>query len=226
MQVNFSADTQVRTALAAAQPGEKQNFGRKNAFDPEARTVGKIPTLQIPLSAKENTLARLSHAADPERNFETALAYSADNAHHTQTQPEEDDNYDFYDVLDIINPLQHIPLVSTLYRGISGDEIKPAARIIGGTIYGGPVGAVSSTVNVVIEHETGRDLAGNAIAMFAGDTIQQPEIKLDRSRALLAYERTYGASDDRQADATSAPLTKKNFSSGAAAYHKASRYNS
>src|SRR3546814_6236130 len=43
----------------------------------------------------------------------------------------------FGDFLDIINPLQHIPLVSTLYRAITGDEISPHARILGATLFGG-----------------------------------------------------------------------------------------
>ncbi|MEP4884867.1 MAG: hypothetical protein ABJ215_00715, partial [Alphaproteobacteria bacterium] len=38
----------------------------------------------------------------------------------------------FSTLLDIVNPLQHIPLVSSLYREITGDEISPSARIVGG----------------------------------------------------------------------------------------------
>ena len=35
------------------------------------------------------------------------------------------DGFTFLDMLDIINPLQHIPVVSTLYRAITGDTIEP-----------------------------------------------------------------------------------------------------
>ena len=33
-----------------------------------------------------------------------------------------EDGFDFWDVLDVINPLQHIPFVNTLYREMTGDE--------------------------------------------------------------------------------------------------------
>ena len=37
----------------------------------------------------------------------------------------------FSDVLDIVNPLHHIPVVSTVYRMITGDEIGMGARMAG-----------------------------------------------------------------------------------------------
>ena len=75
------------------------------------------------------------------------------------------DGLTFFDFLDIINPLQHIPIISTLYRSITGDEIDPAAKIAGGTLYGGPIGAVASLVDVAIEYGTGKDIGEHALAM-------------------------------------------------------------
>ena len=49
------------------------------------------------------------------------------------------------DFIDIINPLQHIPIVGTLYRNITHDEIKAPSRILGGGLFGGIVGASSRT---------------------------------------------------------------------------------
>lgn len=43
----------------------------------------------------------------------------------------------FGDFLDIINPLQHLPLVSTIYRAITGDDISVGSRAAGALIYGG-----------------------------------------------------------------------------------------
>ena len=40
----------------------------------------------------------------------------------------------FWDVLDIINPLQHIPLLSIVYREITGDTLHPTARVLGGAL--------------------------------------------------------------------------------------------
>ncbi|MBO6784419.1 MAG: hypothetical protein JJ899_14285, partial [Alphaproteobacteria bacterium] len=71
-------------------------------------------------------------------------------------------------LLDIINPLQHIPLVSNLYREITGDEIEPAARVVGGAVFGGPLGFASATANVVLEQASGRDMMGHAVDMVTG----------------------------------------------------------
>lgn len=73
--------------------------------------------------------------------------------------------FGFYDLLDMVNPLQHIPIVSSVYREVTGDTIKPVSRVIGGAIFGGPAGAAGGLANVIIEEETGRDFAGNVVAM-------------------------------------------------------------
>ena len=41
------------------------------------------------------------------------------------------DELSFHDILDMINPLQHIPLISTMYRYITGDTPGNVARIVG-----------------------------------------------------------------------------------------------
>ena len=52
----------------------------------------------------------------------------------------QSDTPSFWDVLDMINPLQHIPGVSTIYRAITGDEIAPLPRVVGDMLFGGPMG--------------------------------------------------------------------------------------
>ncbi|MDA0239649.1 MAG: hypothetical protein O3A84_06430, partial [Proteobacteria bacterium] len=81
------------------------------------------------------------------------------------------DGLTFSDVLDIINPLQHLPIVSTLYRAITGDQIDPAARVAGGTLYGGPIGAAVSVLNVVVEHGTGKDIGDHVASLFISDDL-------------------------------------------------------
>jgi hypothetical protein len=80
-----------------------------------------------------------------------------------------EDGFGFDDLLDIVNPLQHIPVVSSLYRWITGDEIAPAASIAGGALFGGPIGAAGAVAGVAIAEATGRDLGEHAIAMVFGD---------------------------------------------------------
>ena len=80
------------------------------------------------------------------------------------------DGFTFLDLLDVINPLQHIPVISTLYRSISGDTIDPGAKIAGGTLFGGPLGAAFSGLDVAVKHRTGHDLADHAAAFFINTT--------------------------------------------------------
>ena len=77
--------------------------------------------------------------------------------------------FDFFDFLDIINPLQHIPFVANIYRKITGDEIAPGARLIGGGIFGGPIGFAAAVANVAVESASGRDMGGHVLAMLTGD---------------------------------------------------------
>jgi len=78
----------------------------------------------------------------------------------------DDDGFSFDDFLDMINPLQHLPVVSTLYREMTGDQMDPTARIVGGAIYGGPIGAGISVAEAVLEQATGDDLGGHVMSMF------------------------------------------------------------
>ncbi|MCZ6814987.1 MAG: hypothetical protein O7F14_13145 [Alphaproteobacteria bacterium] len=84
------------------------------------------------------------------------------------------------DVLDIVNPLQHIPVVSSIYRSVTGDQITGPARIIGDTLFGGPIGFVASLVNAITEEVSGRDLGGNVLAALLGDdtgALTAPEVQ-------------------------------------------------
>ncbi|QCO02676.1 hypothetical protein [Azospirillum argentinense] len=75
----------------------------------------------------------------------------------------------FGDFLDIINPLQHIPLVNTIYREITGDTIKPSSKVIGGILFGGPLGGMASIANAVVEQAQGKDIGGQIMASLGFD---------------------------------------------------------
>ena len=220
MHTTFQSIGTVQAGFENTQP-QKRNFARKAPVDPYARTAGTIHTLDLnTLSAKQNTVNRLAQASDPTNNeFVTALSYATEGNQATDIPKQEDTGYSFADVVDAINPLHHIPLVNTLYRGITGDEIKPASQILGGTIYGGPIGAVSSTINVVVEHETGRDMTGNALALIAGDAIKKPEVRIDRSKDILDFTNTLDTP-------LAGPLKKTNFWNAARTYERMGGFNS
>lgn len=154
-------------------PQTIQKWKKKSAFRMERhdRTAGYMPVWGKQETAKQEVSSRLSYIDTPQESFENAMAYAANQGPYPTTTH---DTLDFGDVIDVVNPLQHIPVVNMLYRGITGDEIGGVAQIIGGAIYGGPIGAVSGTINAIVKHETGKDVAGNAVSMLLGDNKQAP----------------------------------------------------
>ena len=81
------------------------------------------------------------------------------------------DGFTFFDFLDIINPLQHVPVISTIYRSITGDQIDPGSRIAGATLFGGPLGGALASVDVAIKHKTGLDIAEHTATFFTGGDV-------------------------------------------------------
>jgi hypothetical protein len=74
----------------------------------------------------------------------------------------------FEDLLDIVNPLQHLPVVGTLYRALTGDKIGTVEKIAGDTLYGGLWGAVGSLADTAFEAITGKDFGSTVLAMVTG----------------------------------------------------------
>ncbi len=94
-----------------------------------------------------------------------------------------DDGPSFFDVLDIINPLQHIPVVSSIYRAVTGDEISHVPRVLGGGLFGGLFGAIAALVNVIVDEITGSDI-GEHVLGFVDDLFngsEEPTIAQRRS---------------------------------------------
>jgi hypothetical protein len=73
--------------------------------------------------------------------------------------------------VDIINPLQHIPVISDAYQALTGDKQSHLASIAGGGLYGGIIGATTSLGNTVLKEITGESILGNAVNVITS----QPE---------------------------------------------------
>ncbi|WP_419903198.1 hypothetical protein [Kiloniella sp.] len=121
----------------------------------------------------------------PAKKANPPVRTSASEKAISETTPDEtvgeaEQEFGFLDFLDIINPLQHIPVVSTIYREITGDELKPTARVFGGMLFGGPSGFVSAIANSIVEETTGKDIGANIMEAFLSpdevdDTVQIAE---------------------------------------------------
>jgi hypothetical protein len=95
----------------------------------------------------------------------------------------------FGDFLDIINPLQHIPVVSTIYRMVTGDEIGMGARLAGGALYGGPLGVVAAGAVAGFEEASGSTVEQHIASLFgldnqSADAAAPPQIAVAAHPAL------------------------------------------
>jgi hypothetical protein len=86
-----------------------------------------------------------------------------------RSRPWAAEEFSFHDLLDTINPLQHLPIVSTIYRYLTGDTIGNVPRIAGDTLYGGPLGFISGLIGAAVKQESGRDIGEHVLAMITGD---------------------------------------------------------
>lgn len=110
--------------------------------------------------------ASASDAVDPRR-------YSQFDRTASQTGNAD---FSFGDLLDLLNPLEHIPVVSSIYRAVTGDTINPVSRVAGDILFAGPLGvasAIASGVGAVadtmMEAKTGKDVAGTVYASLFGE---------------------------------------------------------
>jgi len=78
-------------------------------------------------------------------------------------------DFSFHNLIGIVNPLQHLPVIGTLYRAITGDKIGTPEKIAGDALYGGLWGAVSSIADTAFEAATGKDFGSTMLAMVMGD---------------------------------------------------------
>jgi hypothetical protein len=136
------------------------------------RTAGRIAVWRSvsdsdqAVSARQNvqdTLSSVGQTQASDGSFAQALvAENGESAAGQADSSSAPEPFGFGDFLDMVNPLQHIPLVNSLYRAATGDTIKPISKMVGGVIFGGPLGAVMPLVEVVAQQEMGSAATQNA----------------------------------------------------------------
>lgn len=100
-------------------------------------------------------------------SYAPAAAPGSSSASKVKTW-QDGDTTSFRDILAIVNPLQHIPVVGTVYRALTGDSIAAMPSIIGGALFGGPVGLVLSLASNAFKSETGMDPGETVVASLFG----------------------------------------------------------
>ncbi|MDG5497178.1 hypothetical protein [Niveispirillum sp. BGYR6] len=90
-----------------------------------------------------------------------------------QKADSKEEGMSFWDVLDVVNPLQHIPIVNKIYQAVTGDTIKTPAKLAGSALFFGPIGLAVAAADAVVEKETGKDTLDNVASMVGlGDKPQ------------------------------------------------------
>jgi len=136
------------------------------------RAVSHSPPVFAPIKVAK----KLPYTPKPVAETIQSQPLKADTA--TPSGLWEDKSFSFWDILDAINPLQHIPVISTIYRKITGDEMGYAARIAGDTLYGGLFGSlisslVSAVANVFVDSTTGKDIGEHMMASITPEAVSK-----------------------------------------------------
>lgn len=85
-----------------------------------------------------------------------------------------DGEFGWDDFIDIINPLQHIPVVAQIYRAVTGDQAYGLSAFIGAAPFG-PLSLASAVADTVIRAQTGRDAGTDFAARVLGIDNRTPE---------------------------------------------------
>jgi len=144
------------------------------------RTAGSIPIWDNVNTAKQASIQTLENASTQENKQLRGLSFN-----ETQINDSKNKEFTFLDIIDMVNPLHHIPIVNNIYRNVTGDEIKPISKIIGGGVYTGAIGAATSLVDVIIEKETGKDITSNIKDLVLKQEIPSLNNKRKTSEAAL-----------------------------------------
>ncbi len=108
----------------------------------------------------------------PQDSQSSAQAIAAADANPTDSKSFwSSDGPSFKDVLDTINPLQHIPIISNIYQALTGDTQSTGSKLAGSALFGGPIGFFASVFDSVIQSGTGASIGSNVIAAVKGDTV-------------------------------------------------------
>lgn len=119
-----------------------------------------------------NTLATYPTTSTGKRNWSASAVHGRQETskfaqeHSFEKMPEIEGGLSA--LLDIVNPLQHIPGVSSVYRAATGDDISAAGRVFGGLLFGGPVGLVLGIGSTIVAEATGGDPIQQALGSLLG----------------------------------------------------------
>ena len=130
-----SAPLPKETAKSSVSQGVSWQKDRSGRIDGHVPVLDPKNSFSAIFSAKSADLATITSGISEQANVPEITIPAP--------MEEKEESFGFFDFLDIINPLQHIPIVGTIYRHITGDEIGVVAQVAGGALFGGAIGAAA-----------------------------------------------------------------------------------
>lgn len=146
---------------SSSQDGEQVSF---------AKTLGQVGGTQATTASAASTTQETTSSCDPKISRSARMA-CAEKATHVDY---EDDDFSFGDLVDLLNPLQHIPVVGAIYRELTGDEIKPEVQVAGSVLFGVATGSVllsaaTGIASAALESNTGKEPTIQVAESIFGD---------------------------------------------------------
>ena len=148
------------------------NSLKQALFTDSANASGVINQSQTSYKGETTTTSETTTQGDVSNTSETSNTFweLVDSA---KTISFGEDGLGLDDAFDAVNVLNHIPIVSDVYKDVtSQDSADAAAAVAGGYMFAGPVGALYSAANAVTEEITGSSILDNFISFgrsFLGD---------------------------------------------------------
>jgi hypothetical protein len=168
-----SAETSPATATDAAASDAVAAAGQATA-DPGTAAAGTKADASKPLPPPDPNVVHLKDAPDRETQRNLMAQHKRWIVDETPGSRQlffgPDGKFGWDDFLDVINPLQHIPIVAQIYRAVTGDQIYGAADLIGALPLGplGMVGMMGTIADLAVKDTTGKDIGDNLEAMVFG----------------------------------------------------------
>lgn len=189
-------------AVAPAAPALTSLSGRREPVPAFAAAKSEAPPIAASAEAVQGNAAYGARSVTAEE----AIALANGDASSMPKGPSlfGDEGMTVADFFSIINPLQHLPLVGSLYRDLTGDTIKPGARVLGGMLFGGPVGMVGGAFNAAVESDIGTDPGGALLALMRGQPLGGTAAPSNLAAAPDAAQSTAGVAAAAPAPAPAA----------------------
>jgi hypothetical protein len=175
--ISRAAAPQLLASSAPAPEGDAApeiTRGAQTAAAASADAGSQEPAAQEAASTSDPDVVHLKSPPDKDQQTELRMRHKRWVVDETPGARQlffgADGKFGWDDFLDLINPLQHIPIVAQIYRAVTGDEINGAANLLGAIPFGplGGPGMIAAIADLAVKDVTGKDVGDNLEAMLFG----------------------------------------------------------